>query len=307
VTRAEAEAVDLRAGKTGHRRALLSEPTKGFLFVLPALVLLASVMGFPMIGAALQSVNLIWVDRPAPTLAAYQLLMQDPAFRHALANTVLFVGATVSVHLAAGLGVALLLNLELRWKWLFRVAALLPWTVPDVIGGLIWRFMFDPLAGLINSVLITAGLITNPVDWLGTPVLAFLCLILGEGWRAYPFIMLILLAGLQAIPRQLYEAAAIDGATPRQSLVYITLPNLRTMFIIALVLDAVWECRVFGMVFSMTGGGPGDATQVLSLLTYRENFEFFNTAYAAAIAVTLACIMLLVSLPYLRLTMKQRI
>jgi multiple sugar transport system permease protein len=285
----------------------LIEEAKGFLFVLPALLLLVAVLGFPALGAILQSVNLLWTDRPGFSLAGYRLLAQDPAFLRSLGNTALFVAATVASHLLIGLGVALLLNLEIRFKWLFRVAALLPWTVPDVIGGLIWRFMFDPLAGFVNAALIALGVTLEPVDWLGTPLLALLCLILGEGWRAYPFIMLILLAGLQAIPRQQYEAAEIDGATRLQSFVYVTLPNLKTMFIIALVLDTIWECRLFGMVFSMTGGGPGDATQVLSLLTYRQNFEFFNTTYAAAIAIALAAIMLAISVPYLRLSMKQKV
>jgi len=207
----------------------------------------------------------------------------------------------------AGLLVAMLLNVEVRLKWLFRVIALLPWTVPDVFAGLVWRFMVDPLAGFINSLLITFAGQTEPVDWLGTSTLAFGCLILAEGWRAYPFIMLILLAGLQAIPPQQYEAAQLDGATAWQSFRFVTLPNLKTMFVIAAVLDTIWECRLFGMVFSLTGGGPGDATQVLSLLTYRQNFEFFNPAYSAAIAVALAAAMLALSVPYLRLTMKQTV
>ena len=283
------------------------EDVKGVLFVLPALLLLIAVLGFPAVGAVLQSFNLLWTDKPSFTFAAYRQLVEDPAFARAAGNTLLFVIATVSFHLLIGLLVAMLLNVEVRLKWLFRVIALLPWTVPDVFAGLVWRFMVDPLAGFINSLLITFAGQTEPVDWLGTSTLAFGCLILAEGWRAYPFIMLILLAGLQAIPPQQYEAAQLDGATAWQSFRFVTLPNLKTMFVIAAVLDTIWECRLFGMVFSLTGGGPGDATQVLSLLTYRQNFEFFNPAYSAAIAVALAAAMLALSVPYLRLTMKQTV
>jgi multiple sugar transport system permease protein len=228
-------------------------------------------------------------------------------FLRAAVNTALFVAATVTFHLLAGLGLALALNVNVRGKWLFRVIALLPWTVPDVVAGLVWRFMVDPLAGFVNSVAIALGLTNEAIDWLGDPTLARLSLILAEGWRAYPFIMLILLAGLQAIPRTQYEAARIDGASAWQSFVYVTLPNLRTMLIIALVLDTIWECRLFGMVFSLTAGGPGDATQTLPLLVYRQNFEFFNTAYSAAIAVVLALAMFTIAVPYLRMTMKQRV
>jgi multiple sugar transport system permease protein len=289
------------------RRLKANEELHGLLFVAPALLLLVVVLGFPAVAAGLQSVNLMWVDKPAFSLAAYRQLATDPVFAHAAVNTALFVAATVAFHLLAGLGLALLLNLDLRFKWAFRVAALLPWTVPDVVAGLVWRFMVDPLAGFVNSVAITLKLTNEPIDWLGDPLLARLCLIVAEGWRAYPFVMLILLAGLQAIPRTQYEAARIDGASAWQSFVYVTLPNLRTMLIIALVLDTIWECRLFGMVFSLTGGGPGDATQTLPLLVYRQNFEFFNTAYSAAIAVALALAMFAIAVPYLRMTMKQEV
>jgi multiple sugar transport system permease protein len=295
------------AGKMRARELAVSDKLRGLLFVAPALLLLVAVLGFPAVAAVLQSFNLMWVEKPAFSLGAYHQLIGDPVFVRAAMNTALFVAATVAFHLLAGLGLALLLNLNVRLKWLFRVVALLPWTVPDVVAGLVWRFMVDPLAGFVNSAAIALGLANEPVDWLGDPTLARLCLILAEGWRAYPFIMLILLAGLQAIPRTQYEAAEMDGASAWQSFIYVTLPNLRTMLIIALVLDTIWECRLFGMVFSLTGGGPGDATQTLPLLVYRQNFEFFNTAYSAAIAVVLALAMFAIAIPYLRMTMKQKV
>ncbi len=160
---------------------------------------------------------------------------------------------------------------------------------------------------MVNAVLLKAGFIVEPIDWLGNPKLAFPSLIFAEVWRGYPFAMLILLAGLQAIPKEQYEAAEIDGASKVQGFVYITVPNLKYMFVIALVLDTIWECRLFGMVYSMTGGGPGYSSQVLSLLTYKHYFLFFNISYAAAIAAVLAGFMLLVSIPYLRMTMKREL
>lgn len=267
--------------------------------------MLLVILGFPAVAALLQSVNIMWVSKPFFTVKSYINLFHDIEFLTSLLNTVIFVSTTVGFHLLIGLGVALLLNMEIKRKHFFRVIAILPWTVPDVIGGLIWKFMFDTLPGIVNAVLLKTGSIVEPIDWLGTPKLAFSCLIFAEVWRGYPFAMLILLAGLQAIPKQQYEAAEIDGSSKVQSFFYITIPNLKYMFVIALVLDTIWECRLFGMVYSMTGGGPGYSSQVLSLLTYKHYFLFFNTSYAAAIAVVLASFMLIISIPYLRMTMRR--
>ena len=283
------------------------EHHKGYLFILPAFLLLLFILGFPAIAAILQSFNIMWVSQPSFTVKSYISLSRDAEFLASLLNTVAFVACTVGFHLLIGLAVALLLNMEIRNKRFFMVIAILPWTVPDVIGGLIWRFMFDTLPGMVNAVLLKAGFIVDPIDWLGNPKLAFPSLIFAEVWRGYPFAMLILLAGLQAIPKEQYEAAEIDGASKVQGFVYITVPNLKYMFVIALVLDTIWECRLFGMVYSMTGGGPGYSSQVLSLLTYKHYFLFFNISYAAAIAAVLAGFMLLVSIPYLRMTMKREL
>jgi len=280
---------------------------KCYFFILPAFLLLVSILGFPAIAAVLQSFNLVWVSKPSFTLSSYGRLLHDIEFLTSLLNTFIFVSTTVSFHLLIGLGIALLLNTEVKKRHFFRVIAILPWTVPDVIGGLIWKFIFDTLPGFVNAVLIRGGFLVEPIDWLGRPHLAFSCFIFAEIWRGYPFAMLILLAGLQAIPRQQYEAGAIDGASALQNFLYITLPNLKYMFIIAMILDTIWECRLFGMVYSMTGGGPGYASQVLSLLTYKHYFQFFNTSYAASIAVVLAMVMLIISIPYLRITMRREI
>ena len=280
---------------------------KGYLFILPAFLLLLIILGFPAVAAFLQSFNLMWVATPSFTLGAYKALAFDPEFLTSLMNTVIFVTVVVSSHLVIGLGVALLLNMDLRFKWLWRVVAILPWTMPDVIGGLVWRFMFDTLPGIVNSVLLRTGISVEPIDWLGNPTLAFVSVMLAESWRGYAYPMLILLAGLQAIPRQQYEAAELDGCTAIQKFIYVTLPNLKHMIIIALVLDVIWESRLFGMVYSMTGGGPGYSTQILTLLSYKQYFQFFNVSYGASMAVVLATVLFFISLPYLRMSMRQQL
>jgi multiple sugar transport system permease protein len=280
---------------------------KGYLFILPALLMLVIILGFPALAAFLQSFNLMWVARPGFSLGAYNALAGDPEFLRSLLNTIVFVLVVVANHLVIGLSIALLLNMDLRFKWMWRVVAILPWTMPDVIGGLVWRFMFDTLSGIVNSVLLHTHLAAEPVDWLGQPGLAFFSVILAESWRGYPYVMLILLAGLQSIPRQQYEAAELDGCSALQKFMFVTVPNLKHMFIISLVLDTVWESRLFGMVYSMTGGGPGYSTQILTLLSYKQYFQFFNVSYGAAMAVVLATVLFFISLPYLRLSMRQQI
>jgi len=285
---------------------MIEEKHTGYLFVAPAALMLLAILGFPALTAILQSVNVFGSGSRGAGFAAYARLTSDPEFLRSLVNTAVFVGAVVSLHVVLGMATALLLNVEANFRWLFRVLAILPWTMPDIIGGLIFRFIFDTLYGAANAVSLALGWSKEPVDWLGTPGLALFTVIMAETWRGYPYVMLILLAGLQAIPRDQYEAAAIDGAGRWHVFRYITLPNLKTMLVIAVVLDTVWECRLFGMIYGMTGGGPGYSTQNLSLLVYKQYFQFFDTAYASSIAVVLAAVLLVIATPYLRIALREQ-
>ncbi|HEV7336547.1 MAG TPA: sugar ABC transporter permease [Bosea sp. (in: a-proteobacteria)] len=283
---------------------MLGEKWTGYWFVLPGTIMLAVILGFPAVTAILESVGLVG-GKGGASLANYTRLLGDTQFHATTWNTLVFVVAVVTFHLVMGLAVALLLNLDVPGRWVFRVLAILPWTMPDVIGGLVFRSLFDTLTGGVNAVGMMLGLMQEPKDWLGSPSWALFSVIMAESWRGYPYVMLILLAGLQSIPRDQYEAAAIDGAGWWTSLFHVTLPNLKPMIVIALVLDIVWECRLFGMIYGMTGGGPGDATQNLSLMVYKQYFQFFDTAYASSVAVVLAAVLLVVALPYMRSTLRK--
>lgn len=273
----------------------------GYWFILPCFILLLGVLGFPMVMAILNSFTPIWTKGLTGfTFAYYRKLYADPVFFNSLVKTVYFVGATVGLHLILGLGVALALNTAIRARRFFRVMAILPWTVPDVIAGLVWACMYDPLNGLLNDFLQRLGLITSPVEWLANPTLVMPSVIVADVWRGYPFVMLILLAGLQAIPREQYEAAKVDGASAIQEFLYVTLPNLKQMIAIATILDIIWQTRRFGLIWVMTEGGPARATEILSVLAYRQYFKFFNFEYASAISVVLALILLLIGIPYIR-------
>jgi multiple sugar transport system permease protein len=284
---------------------MMGERHTAWWFVAPASALMVLILGFPAIAAILGSVNLGWGSTGAFGVATYARLWSDAEFLRTLLNTTIFVGSVVSLHFVLGMGVALLLDRPIRLRWLFRVLAILPWTIPDVIGGIIFRFIFDTLYGGVNAVAFAFGWVDQPIDWLGRPELAFFSVVMAEAWRGYPYVMLILLAGLQAIPREQYEASEMDGAGPWQTFIYVTLPNLKMMLIIALVLDSVWECRLFGMIYGMTGGGPGQSTQNLTLLVYKHYFQFFDTAYASSVAVVLAAILIVAAMPYLRITIRR--
>jgi multiple sugar transport system permease protein len=277
----------------------------GLAFALPGLLLLLLVLGLPAIIAIANSFTPIWSETKTFTLDNYIQLVQDGAFWESLRVTVIFVVGTVVLHLALGLVVALALNAEIQGIWLFRVIAILPWTIPDVISGLVWRFMYDPTAGIINYFLDHLGVQNPYVEWLAHPNLALPSVIFADVWRGYPFVMLILLAGLQAIPRELYEAARVDGASALQEFHYITIPGISRMVQVALALDVIWQFRRFGLVYNMTQGGPGTATDILPLAIYRQFFKYFNFEYASAMAVVLAAIMIIISIPYVRMMVKR--
>ncbi len=269
------------------------------LFVAPGVLLLVLVLGFPAVTSLSYSIQPEQADTLSYTFSNYTNLLKDPFFDKTFWNTAIFVFLSVASHLILGLGVAMVLNTALPAKPLFRLIALLPWVVPDVVAGIIWKWMYDPIYGALNDVLLRIGLIASPVEWLSNPNLALFSVVLVNLWRGFPFVMLILLAGLQAIPQYLYEAAAIDGASKWQLFYHITIPGLRKMIIVALALDTVWEVRRFGLIQAMTQGGPGVLTEVLSTYTYKQYFQFFRFEYASAISVVMTIVLLLVSLPYI--------
>lgn len=275
---------------------------QGYLFILPCFLLLLLVLGFPTIMAVLNSFTPIWSSGlKGFTLNYYRRLLQDHTFWNAVLKTIYFVGGTVVLHLILGFCVALVLNKEIRAKRFFRAIAILPWTVPDVIAGLIWAWMYDPISGIVNDFLHRIGLARSTIEWLATPALVMPSVIIADTWRGYPFVMLVLLAGLQAIPKELYEAARVDGATWWQELRYITLPSLKKMILIASILDIIWQTRRFGLIWVMTEGGPARATEVISVLTYKTYFKFFDFEYASAMAVAMAVFLFIIGLPYIKM------
>ncbi len=269
-------------------------------FVMPTLLMLLLILGFPVVIAILNSFRLLTPEGMVWSLRHYTKIPSDDRFINSLIVTFTFIIGTVGLHLILGLVVALALNTEIKGRHVLRLIAILPWTLPDVISGLIWRFMYNPTAGIINRLLFDLGLTQRHIEWLGTAGLALPSVIFADVWRGYPFVMLVLLAGLQSIPYELYEAARVDGASAVQEFIHITLPHLRYIIMLVMALDGIFQFRRFGLMFNMTAGGPGNATEILPLYIYKQYFRYFNFEYASALAVVFAVIMIIVSLPYVR-------
>lgn len=304
---AEASAPLRRPGAVPGRRRAGRRPW--LVFVLPATLLLVVVLVFPAVVTlrlSLAPEGAAWTS-PTVTAEHYRRAAADPVVGKAFRNTFAFVGWSLAGHLVLGLALALSLNQHLPGQTFFRLVALLPWTIPDVMAGIIFRWVLNPVHGSVN-VLLQAFVPSFPSDfaWLSNPAWAFPSVIIANVWRGYPLVMVMLLAGLMAIPRELYEAAAVDGAGAARRFFHVTLPGLRTIILIALALDMVWEFRRFALVMTMTAGGPGTLTEVLSTLVYKTYFQFFAFEYASAVAILMSAVLFALSLPYIVLVGRER-
>jgi multiple sugar transport system permease protein len=228
-------------------------------------------------------------------LRNYARIAQDPAFWVALRNTFTFVALGAPLGIAVSLGAALLLQSRLvRWKGLFRTLYFLPVVTTLVAVAVVWRFLYHPRVGLLNRALGALGV--PPVDWLGDPALAMPAIVAMSVWKGFGFNMVIFVAGLQAIPERLYEAARLDGASAWQQFRHVTLPNLAPTTAFVALMTLVGSFQLFAEPYVMTQGGPGDATRSIVLLLYEQGFRWWNLGHAAAIAFVLFALILGVSL-----------
>ncbi|HXZ36919.1 MAG TPA: sugar ABC transporter permease [Thermodesulfobacteriota bacterium] len=279
----------------------------GYLFILPATLMLVAVLVFPAFITLKLSLTPEGGKGWTFTLAHYHKAFRDPVLLQTFKNTFVFVAWSLAGHLAVGLALAMALNQALPGQTFFRLVALIPWTIPDVVAGIIFRWVLNPIHGCLNPLIqMVFPAFPAEFQWLSSPTLAFPSLIFANVWRGYPLVMVMLLAGLMAIPRDLYEAAEVDGAGRFKRFIHVTLPGLRTIIIIALALDMVWEFRRFALVLTMTGGGPGTLTEVLSTLVYKTYFQFFTFEYASAMAILMSAVLFILSLPYIFLVGRER-
>jgi ABC-type sugar transport system permease subunit len=266
----------------------MREARLGWLLTAPALGTLAIDAIGPILWTVWESLHLHdlrmpWLGRPFVGAANYTEALADERFWRAIAHTGAFVGATVTLEMAAGLVLALALDRTMRARGLVRTAVLLPWAVPTVVAALVWRFIFESPAGLASGALASLGVM--PPTWLADPVAAWLPLMLADAWKTTPFVAILLLAGLQGIDRSLYEAAEVDGAGPWRRFTDITLPLLEPALLVAFLFRTLDAFRVFDVIYVMTGGGPGTATEPISLYIFVTLFQNLRFGFGSALSV----------------------
>ncbi len=265
------------------------EQRTGWLLVIPACLLLLLVYAYP-IGRAfwlsLFTENLSTQLQPVFSgFDNYIRMAGDGRFWRTMWNTSVFTVATLVLEVLLGLGVALVLDRSFRGRGMVRTIAILPWALPTALIALTWTWIFDGEYGVWNDILLRLNAISSGINWLGEPTLAMMATIAADVWKTTPFISILILAGLQSIPQDLYEAYAIDGATPWQSFRNITLPLILPQISIAALFRFAQAFGIFDLIQVMTGGGPGGATEVVSLYLYATVMRYLDFGYGAALVV----------------------
>ena len=275
-----------------------SERRGAYLLIAPTLAVLLALSIYPLI----YSIKISFQSQTgAPTLQNFTRLVTDQFFVSALAHTFIYAAIALTVEFLIGLALAVLLNGQMRGRGAFRSLLLVPMMLPAVVVGVVWRLMLNSNFGAVNGTLKELGMNTEALTWTASPKLAMASVIIADVWQWTPFMFLILLAGLQAIPQEPYEAALVDGSSAWQTFRHVTLPLLKPAILIALLLRSMDLLRVFDHIFIITEGGPGFATETLSLYIYRTAFRFSNFGYAAAMSFVLLIITNLISVGYIRL------
>jgi len=286
----------LRGGGLARRERRLA-----IALLVPSFVGLVAVMGYPTVQTILWSFEHADVLNPQSgyTFSNYTGLWHDPVFWAALRFTVIYAAMSVAGQMLLGLGIAVMANREFRGRWLFRALLIFPWMMPTVITAVVWQFMYDPNYGLFDAVLQRAGL-PHSFVFLGSSKLAIFSLLMLAIWKVNSFAALVFLAGMQGISPELYEAAEIDGAAAWQRFRRVTLPMLKPTILVVLVLRTVEALQAFDIIYGLTGGGPGGATQNLPMYLYQQGILGLNFGYGSAVGVVLAVIIAAFAVLYLK-------
>ena len=283
----------------------LSERALGALLLAPAALLLLVIVVYPI--ATLFWNSLHGVDNANVAageqfvgLRNYVTAFGDDRFWGSAWHTILYIVVTVPGSLLVGLGLALLANMPFKVKWPVRLGLLLPWALPLVFAGLIFRWFFEYRTGVVNDTLMRLGF--EPLSWLSDPDLAFAAISIAIVWKSSSFMALMLLAGLQTIPKSLYEAAEVDGASKWQQFVEITLPMLRPAIFVALIFRTITAIQTFDIPYAMTGGGPGDSTETLAMYIHKTTLDFLDFGYGSALAALMFVLSMAATSGYLKYT-----
>ncbi len=274
-----------------------------WLYLAPTLGLLGAVAGWPLARTAYLAFTDADLADPGRArwigLENFVFLAEDPDWWLAFANSLLFTGVSVSAELVLGLAFALVLDASFRGRGLLRAAVLLPRAIPTVVSAQLWGWMFNDLYGVVNAALTGIGLLHAPVAWLADPPTALGAVIVADVWKTTPFVALLLLAGLQTIPREVYEAARVDGVGPWGRLAFIVLPLLRPALLLALVFRTLDALRMFDLIYVMTGNSRQTAT--MAVYARQQLVDFQETGYGSAVSLAVFAIVAAVTVAYVML------
>ena len=282
-----------------------SELQLAVALVLPAFLIMGIVTIYPLISSfsiSLRQWDLMRPDlgRPFVGLDNYRFILSDPLFWDSVSVTLLFVFLAVAFEIILGFLIALMLNRPFRGRTAVRLLALLPWAVPSVVNGIMWKWILNPSYGAANGLLQQLGIIDQYIVWLGEPKLALFMVVWADVWKETSFIMLLFLAALQTIPADLYEAARVDGASGLQRLFHITIPLIRPTLFVAVALRTIWSLKSFDLIYTLTAGGPSNGTAVLGYYTYLKSFVSLQLGRGAAAAYIMTAGVMIVVIFYQR-------
>jgi multiple sugar transport system permease protein/N,N'-diacetylchitobiose transport system permease protein len=285
-------------------RARTREARFALVLLIPSVVVVFGIVIYPIVKTLITSfyaVNSPFpIHWPGVGLRNYTDALSSPQFWSAVQRTAYFTFVSTALELLFGIGIALLLYAPLRGRWLFRTLVVLPWALPTIVNGALWRYMFDANYGVINAALTQLHLIGAYKSWLSSPFGALNIVILADVWKNTSLVAFFLLAGLTTIPRELYEAARIDGVSPFQAFIRITLPLLRPAIVVVLVLRTIEAFKVFDIIYVMTGGGPANGTQSVTFYTYQRAFSDELFGYGSALAYLIVLFILALAALYIR-------
>jgi multiple sugar transport system permease protein len=271
-------------------------------FILPLVVFVIVFILLPVIGTVISSFykDIAYIAKEYSGLNNFRTLVKDHGFLQSLRFTALFIIAAVPLELLIGLIFALILNEALPIRGLLRVCVLIPWAIPSAISARVWELIYNYSYGLANFLLMSLKLSPQSINWLGTTNGAFFALVIADTWKTAPFVAIILLAGLQTIPKEIYQQAKVDRANFVQRFLYLTLPLLKPVLIVALLFRTIDTLRIFDIIYVLTRGGPGGATSSLSLYGYKY-FLAGDFGYGSAVSVILFIIAMGLSISYIKL------
>jgi multiple sugar transport system permease protein len=278
-----------------------------YLLLAPSFILIMMVIAYPTVYGMILSFREMRLTRPDlgtgfVGLKHYAALLTDRIFWLSLKNTAVWVTAAVALEFLFGLLAATALNRNLPGTKLFGVLILLPYFLPNVVAGHMWALLLDPRLGVVNDILVHLGLLSQYKAWFADPTTALGAAVMVEVWHGFPFFALLLLAGLKGIPDDLYKAAAVDGAGAFAELRLITLPMLKTVITAAVILRVIGLVNSPDLLLILTGGGPGNATQVLSLYAFQTAYKGFDFGYAGALSVVMFVLLMVFAWAYVRLS-----